>query len=154
MFVLYHGSPHLVNELHEKKPRGDTSFNSKQGIYCTSNFIEASIYAIARDIERNNKSWGVAYIKNSPFLILKKEKWHGSQAKYALNKIGYVYEFNFASKTRIYQNPNPDRVTEWRINKKNIIPTKIHVVLLKHVKKYILYLSEAEYNLFWSQRNT
>src|SRR5690349_587986 len=125
MKILYHGSPIFMNEIHSNTPRGDDIFDSKKGIYMTSNFMEACLYSIARDKEKNNRSWGVKYIRNQPFLILKSEKWKGINKKYTLNKIGYVYEYKAI---KYAQNKKIGRETEHRIDKDKIIPNIIYFI--------------------------
>jgi hypothetical protein len=143
---LYHGSPFLVDNLEKRTPRGDTEFNSTTSIFLTSSFIEAALYSIARDKERNNKSWGVKWLNKKPYLILKKERWTGKEKKYTLNKIGYVYEYD----TENYiQNPDKNRKSEYKINKKKIVPDLIHIVEYKDIKKHIKCIPQSKYEKFW-----
>ena len=143
---LFHGSPFLVDTLESRKPRGDTRFNKASGIYMTSSFVEASIYALTRDKERKNKSWGVKWIDGDVFLILKKSKWKGKNKKYMLNKLGYVYEYDT---DKGVQNPDITRKTEYRINRKKIIPSKIFIVNIDEIKNNIMYLSDQDYDNIW-----
>ncbi len=143
---LYHGSAHLVEELKASTPRGDNQFNSKKGIYTSSNFTEAALYALARNKESTNRSWGVKFIDKKPFLILKKEKWSGPDQKYKLNDVGYVYEVN----CKAVKNPDKERRTEHRIDKDNIRPLCIHVVTPHSIKKSIKYVCSKDWDSFWS----
>ena len=55
LLTLYHGSPHYMDILEVRKPRGDNDFNTQIGVYLTSDKTEAMLYSMARDKERINK---------------------------------------------------------------------------------------------------
>lgn len=145
---LFHGSVWFTEELKAATPRGNTEFNSKKGIYATKNFNEAVIYALTRNKENTNKSWGVAWLKDKPYLICKKEKWKGPEPKYKLNDHGYVYELD----ARGIQNPDPAHKSEHRIDKDSVSPKIIYRVTDKDIKNR-KYVPEAQWEKFWSKYN-
>jgi hypothetical protein len=136
--TLYHGSPYHMDILEVRTPRGDNEFNSQTGVYLTSNKIEAMLYSIARDKERNNKGWGII----DGILYLRIDLWTGDEPTFKLNNIGYLHEIitddaeqNPHNKTEyiVKHEIKVDNITEVKINKINII------------KDYIKYVTRDEF---------
>ena len=139
---LYHGSPYLLKKLIPMLPRGTDDFNSQTAVYLSSNKIEAKLYSLARDKERQNKGWG---IKNG-FLYLRKERWlekfmEPDKPLYRLNEVGYLYIIKM-NKVPDYE-INPNNMNEYII-KRIVKPDSIEKVYYKNVKNRIKYVSKEE----------
>ena len=143
--ILYHGSPcSNIKILSQRIPRGDNKFNTQKGVYLTTNFLEAVLYSLARDIKRENKGWGLKFINNKIYLLLRKDKWFGNKPTYKLNKKGYVYTYEDKNNDA-EQNPDKDRKTEFII-KKNVSPDKKIIVTIEDVpKNRIKYLDRNDW---------
>ncbi len=133
--TLYHGSPFKLNILEPRTPRGDNEFNTQTGVYLSSNRMEAMLYSLARDKERNNKGWGLKGGK----LYLVEEHWVGPTKKYSLNDIGYLH---IIQTDKAEQNPyNPEEF----IVKSSISPVKIEEITYEMVKENVIILPKEEY---------
>jgi len=135
LLTLYHGSPHYMDILEVRTPRGDNDFNTQIGVYLTSNKTEAMLYSMTRDKERINKGWGVI----NGILYLRSDLWTGDNPKFKLNTIGYLYEVitNDAEK-------NPYNETEY-IVKHDIQVDKVIGINADMIKEYIKYVSRDDF---------
>ena len=137
--MLYHGTPHLVDELVPKLPRGSDDFNSQEGIYTSSNKAESALYAMARDKERINKGFG---IKNG-ILYLRKDRWlkefnEAGKPLHTLNDRGYLYTIN----TNNYDQ-NPNIPTEFII-KHPVKPDTREEITPHDITDHIKYVTKEE----------
>jgi len=140
--TLYHGSPHRLEEIEQRTPRGNDVFDSQKGVYVTDNIMHAKLYAIARDPDRNNRGWAVVpypEIDSEFNLLLNK-----NNSTNKLNDIGYLHiiEINKSDKD-LEQHPEPNRKTEYVI-KRNVIPNSIITVTKDDIQDNIIYLSGDE----------
>lgn len=142
---LYHGSPYKLKLLKPHTPHGNNNFNTQTGVYLTSNKIEAQLYSLARDTERNNKSWGIYNGK----LFLAKENWDSKHwnntpmnKRFKLNNEGYLYIIN---KNNYNSYKNPYYRYEYIILNTDVKPYKIvKVKLNKSLEKNIIYVDKID----------
>jgi len=132
---LYHGSPLHLTLIEPKTPRGNDQFNTQTGVYLTDNIIEATLYSLARDVKRLNKSWAIKYKNDTPYLILRNDKW---PSKYQLNEIGYLHIIDIND----YEQ-SPYNKHEY-IVKHCVKPSEI-IKITKQLEQYIIYISKDEF---------
>jgi hypothetical protein len=107
--------------------------------------MEAKLYSMARDKERINKGWGIKYIDNKPFLILREEYW-GESKKFKLNEEGYVYQINASDYKK-----NPYNDTEYIIQRDIIInPDDIIIINFDDIKSNIIYKNREDWYKFFN----
>jgi hypothetical protein len=144
--MLYHGSPHLLDELIPMTPRGSDDFNSQTGIYATPSKTSAKLYAIARDKERLNKGFG---IKND-ILYLRKDRWleefNEGKPLHKLNDLGYLYTIK---SNKHEQNPN---IPSEYVIKHKVKPISREVITPNDIVKNIKYVTKEEMNKIFEEK--
>jgi len=142
--TFYHGSPHKLEVIKQRTPRGTDIFDSQKGVYVTDDIMHAKIYAIARDPDRNNRDWAVVPYpeKDSEFhLLLNKKLWKNTSTN-KLNNIGYLHIIEINTSDEDVEQ-HPDRETEYII-KRDVIPKNIITVTKEDIRDNIIYLSDNE----------
>jgi len=144
--MLYHGSPHLLDELVPMTPRGSDDFNSQTGIYATPSKTSANLYAIARDKERLNKGFGI----KDGILYLRKDRWleefNEGKPLHKLNDLGYLYTIK---SNKHEQNPN---IPSEYVIKHKVKPISREVITPNDIEKNIKYVTKEEMNKIFEEK--